>query len=697
MSAVRDQRPAAASGTVHYERQGAVAVITIDNPPLNAGSTAIRAGLVAALARLAADDGARAAILAGAGKTFMAGSDLTEFGKPINRPTLPEVIAAIEDCPKPVIAAIHGVALGGGLELVLGCDARVAEAGTTVGLPEVTLGMIPGAGGTQRLPRLAGLAAALELAATGRRIEATEALELGILDRVFEGDLLVEAARFAEAFGTAKRRVRDMDVPASVAAEVDKAKAAALKAGCGREAVCEAVAAVESSIRLPVGEALLAERATFERLRMGPEAHALRYVFFAERTLMKQARQRAAQARGLSRIGVVGAGTMGSGIALASALAGYQVILVDKDEAALDNARTRIEAASADLSRIGQAPAALEAARQRISLTTELRAVAASELVVEAVFEDIDVKAGTLRDIAAATPHGTVIATNTSYLDIEALAAASGRPSDVIGLHFFAPVHRMALAEVVRTSSSSDAAVGAGFLLATRMDKLPVLAGVRDGFIGNAIHFRYRQQCEYMLEEGALPEEIDRAAEDLGFAMGVFAVSDLCGLDIAWAQRKRRAATRDRRERYVDIPDRLCEMGRLGRKSGAGWYSYADPSARKGAVDPVVTELVRASTSDRLAHPIDSAAMKRRILGAIVNEAALLLEDGIAESAEAIDMVMIRGYGFSRFTGGPLHLASTMPTVEILLAVDEVEAATGFGFRRGDVQRLLAPAAEPSA
>lgn len=550
--------------------------------------------------------------------------------------------------------------------------------------------MIPGAGGTQRLPRLAGLVAAIDLAATGRRIEAAEALELGILDRVYDGDLLAEAVRFAKAFGAAKRRVRDMEVPASVAAEVDKAKAVAMRAGRGREAVSEAVAAVESSTRLPIGEALLAERATFERLRMAPEADALRYVFFAERALTKRARQRAAQARELLRVGVVGAGTMGSGIALASAIAGYEVILVDMEEAAFESAGRRIEAASADLARIGQDVAFLEAARRRISMTTDLRAASGCDLVVEAVFEDLDVKVRTLKEIASVTRPGTVIATNTSYLDMEALAVASERAADVIGLHFFAPVHRMALVEVVRTSFSSDAALGTGFLLATRMDKLPVLAGVRDGFIGNAIYARYRQQCEYMLEEGAMPEEIDRAAEELGFAMGVFAVSDLSGLDIAWAQRKRMAATRDARERYVDIADRLCEMGRLGRKAGAGWYSYSDPSARKGAVDQTVTELVRARASCRGARPLDPAVIKRRILGAILNEAALLIEEGTAESVEAIDMVMIRGYGFSRYRGGPIHLASTMPSTEILVAVDEVEAATGFGFQRGDVGRILA-------
>lgn len=681
-----------AAPAVRFETDGDVAFIVIDNPPVNAGSTAVRIGLRDAVARLAADPHLVAGVLVGAGNTFVAGSDIKEFGKPLQQPELPAVIADIEACPKPIVAAIHGAALGGGFELALGCDARIAAAGALVGLPEVQLGMIPGAGGTQRLPRLVGCARAIDLIVSGRRVKAEEAVELGLVDRLADaGRLRAEAADYARSLGGTKRRLGDLPLPVETAGNIAIAEAAALKSGRGRTAVREAVASVLRATQLPFADALAEEREVFQRLRMGDEAAALRYNFFAERTASRVEGLDRNSGRTVRKVGVVGAGTMGIGIAAVFAIGGFEVTLTDTNAEVVDRAAARIAQTIGDLVRSGRLEAeAAASATGRLAYATDIHAVSEADLVVEAVFEELSVKLAVMEKLGAIARPGAVIASNTSYLDLDALAAASGRAEDVIGLHFFAPVHRMRLLEVVRAANTLPDVVQTSLDVAKAIGKLPVIAGVCEGFIGNRIYAKYRAQCEYMLEEGALPHEIDAAVEALGFAMGPFAVSDLSGLDIAWLTRKRKAATRDPRERYVRIADRLCELGRLGRKAGAGWYDYTDASAGRGKVDPDVTAIIREEAAGHGASrvlPVEEIQM--RALGAILNEAALIVEEGVARSAAEIDLVLVNGYGFSKFKGGPLFAASLMPEADTSAMADMVEQATGFGFRRGNVSELL--------
>ncbi|MGV6874068.1 3-hydroxyacyl-CoA dehydrogenase NAD-binding domain-containing protein [Pseudochelatococcus sp. B33] len=677
---------------VRYEVQDGVAFIVIDNPPVNAGSAAVRIGLRDAVLRLAADASAGAGVLIGAGKTFIAGSDIKEFGAPLQQPELPAVIAEIEQCPKPVVAAIHGAALGGGFELSLGCDARVAVPEALVGLPEVTLGMIPGAGGTQRLPRLTGIVKAIDLVVSGRRIKATEALTIGIIDRLIDaGDMRKEAAAFALSLKGAKRRLGALSVPAEDPAAIAAAEAAALRSGRGREAVREAVAAVIRAGTTPFNEALAEERRVFQLLRTREEAAALRYNFFAERAAARVEGSSTHPPRAIHDIGVVGAGTMGAGIAAVFAAAGFAVTLADREVDILDRAEGRIAQAIGDLVRSGRlASGEAATAMGRVAYTADIEALSDADLIIEAVFEDVGAKTAVMQTLGKLARPGAVIASNTSYLDLDMLAAASGRAGEVIGLHFFAPVHRMRLVEVVRGAKSLPEVVNTGLWVSKAIGKLPVIAGVGEGFIGNRIYARYRAQCEFMLEEGALPQEVDAAMEAFGFAMGPFAVSDLSSLDIAWAMRKRRAPTRDPRERYVSIADRLCEMGRLGRKTGLGWYDYADTGSGRGKADPAVTAIVKeAAAAHGLSRSFSEKDIQRRALGAIVNEAALVLEDGIARSAADIDLVLVNGYGFSKFRGGPLFLASRLPKSEVDTMLEEVAAASGFGFRPGNVHKML--------
>ena len=681
-----------ATPRVRFEADGDVAFIVIDNPPVNAGSAEVRAGLQEAVARLAADPALAAGVLIGAGSSFISGSDIKEFSGPLRQPELPAVIADIEACRKPIVAALHGASFGGGLELSLGCDARIAVKGTLVGLPEVQLGMIPGAGGTQRLPRLAGIARAIELIVSGRRIKAEEAAEYGIIDRLVQGpdQLRSDAAAFARALNGAKRRLRDVAPPEEDSSAIEAAEAAASKGGRIRSNAREAIASIKRAASVPFDDALGEERAIFQRLRLTEEAAALRYNFFAERAAAKIEGAAEHPSRPIRNVGILGAGTMGSGIAAVFAAAGFSITLTDVNREALDRAPARIAQAIGDLVRSGKLEAENAAAiGARVSYAADLQAVSDADLLVEAVFEELSVKTNVMKTLGGLAKKGAVIATNTSYIDVDELAAASGRAEDVIGLHFFAPAHKMRLVEVVRGTRSLPDAANTGMAVAKALGKLAIMAGACEGFIGNRIYSRYRSQCEYMLQEGALPQEIDAAVEAMGFAMGVFAVSDLSGLDIAWMMRKRKSATRDPRERYVPIADRLCEMGRLGRKTGAGWYDYQGVNSGRGKIDPLVTQMVRDEAARYgPARSFSEKDIQRRVLGTIVNEAALILSEGMARSAAEIDLVLVNGYGFSKYHGGPLFLASRLDSTDVEAMIDEVEQAVSFGFRRGDVQLL---------
>lgn len=646
---------------VRVEILGSIARVTIDNPPVNALGQSVREGLMAAVAELSGVAGLRAVVLGCAGRSFVAGADIRELGKPPLAPVLPDVLAAIEGASVPWVAAVQGTALGGGLELAMACHGRVAMAGAKLGLPEVTLGIIPGAGGTVRLPRLVPMADAVTLITSGKPIGAEAAQRMGLMDRLATDDLWMEGEALALHLAKSGAAVPTLSRPLVAAEAVDwqAIEVDLRKKSRGAQAAVEALAALRDAATLPAEQALMAERARFLRLAAAPEAAALRHIFFAERSAGEALRRAAGDAVDLSHVGVIGGGTMGAGIATALLLAGSSVHLVERDEAATAAAAARVAdtiAASVKRGVLSQPQA--DTALARLGVGSDYAALVACPLVIEAVFEDLAIKREVFAKLDAVMPEDAVLATNTSYLDVNVLAATTRDPSRVLGLHFFSPAHVMKLLEVVRAKATGPRALATGAALAKLLRKIPVVAGVCDGFIGNRMMSAYRRDCDFMLEEGALPHEIDAAMEDFGFAMGIYAVQDLAGLDISWAQRKARAAQRPATERYSRIADRLCEAGRLGRKTGKGWYDYASGKAQ---VDPFVTGIIeeerrRLGLTPRAFGPEEIMA---RILGLMQAEGQAILAEGIAQSADDIDVVMVTGYGFPRHKGGPMFMART--------------------------------------
>lgn len=677
---------------VHTHAVGEVCVITIDNPPINASSMAVRQGLMAAIDTLAKDANFKAGVIIGAGTTFVAGSDLREFGLPLPSPHLPEVILAIEHCPKPVVAALHGAALGGGFELALACDARVAAKDTVVGLPEVSLGIIPGAGGTQRLPRRVGVAKAIQMICSAQRISAMEASALNLVDDVVTDDVLTAAIAYALALKGLKRRIRDEAVPTEDQSLVTQAAETATRLGKGRPAVQAAIDAIRASQTRPFDEALAEERAVFMHLRLSPDAFALRHIFFAERDSTKLPKELLANPLPIDTVCVIGAGTMGSGIVISALDAGMKVILLEQDEAALLLGKERVVNHYRDRVTASKMKASVAAEREaHLQCTLDWQLLVQTDLVIEAVFEDLAVKQAVFKKIDQFARPGAVLATNTSYLDVDAIANATSRPQDVIGLHFFSPANVMKLLEVVRGSASRHEVLATGMALGKRLRKLPVLAGNAFGFIGNRIYNAYRNQCEFMLEDGALPEEVDAALKQFGMAMGPFAVADMSGLDIAWRMRKAQADTRAPGVRYVDILDRLCEAGRLGRKTGAGYYTYVDGKPSP-TTDAVVRQIIEDASVRRgiQRQKLSAETIQRRAMLAIVNEAACLLGEGVASRASDIDVVLVHGYGFPRWVGGPVHWARQQDREALKQDICELASRCGEGFVLADLSLLLA-------
>ena len=706
--------PAATAGTaagmiagtgaeVRTEGQGRIAVIVIDNPPVNTGSLAVRRGLLAAIEALGNDARYDAGVLIGAGRTFIAGSDITEFAGPIATPEMPDVIAAIERCPKPVVAAIHGVALGGGFEIALACDARIAAADAQVGLPEVTLGMIPGAGGIPRALRLAGPVKTAELAVTAVRLAAADALEWHLIDAVSQGDLREDAGRLAAAL-SGKRRARDRAVPAWDEEALDRSCSALLSRRRSGRAAREAYDAVRRGLTLPFDEAAARDRAVFHELRQSAEAAALRHLFFAERHSARPAG--GGTPATVTRAAVIGMGTMGVGIATAFARAGIPVIAVDVEAAATERAVRQIADALArdrarDRTRDAAArhpAAAPPQADPPIESGTDLAAVASCDLVIEAVFEDLDVKRTLLRALDTILPQTAVIATNTSYLRLADLASALRTPNRLVGMHFFSPATVIPVVEIVCGVETDPHAVATVRRTAHRLGKMPVPVRDTPGFAGNRIFAAYRRECEFLLEEGCYPEEIDAAIEGFGFAMGPFAVADLSGLDVAWRMRQRLAPARDRCLRYVRIADALCEAGRLGRKTGAGWYRY-EPGERRGRPDPEVRAIIEAERLRSGCSPraIEAEEIRGRALAAMVNEAGLVIEEGIVGRPSDLDLILVHGYGFPAAKGGPVHWAATEGRALVQAFLPVVADGTGFGFKKTGINSILggeAPCAE---
>lgn len=688
MMSKQDQHGAGRSGElVRVDRDGRVAVVTLDNPPVNTSTADLRSQLLAAVRSLSADDSFEAVVLIGGGRHFLSGSDLREFAGDLPKPELPEVIAAIEECPKPVVAALSGTTFGGGFELALGCDARIALAGGRGGFPEATLGMIPGGGGTQRCLRLVAPSRVLDLVTSGRALTVEQAGEEGLVDEVVPGSLREAAVGFARRV-EGKRILREEPPLGDAPGAIEGAAERALTRDGPRPVVGAAIGAVFAGLSVPANKAFEHERAEFNRLRVTREAAALRHLFFARAESRK--RDRAGGSGAISAVGVVGAGTMGTGIARAFAEAGVAVTLVDRDHAVAAGARASLEetyARQVSTGRIGSATA--EERLEMLGVGNDLNDLVGAGLVVEAVFEDHAVKTEVLTALEAKLESGVPLATNTSYLDVDALAAQLRDPSRLVGMHFFSPAHRSEVLEVVEAEKTSATAVDRARTAAKVLRKVPVIAGACEGFIGNRVYNAYRRQCELLVEDGASPESVDAALTAFGFAMGPFAVADMAGLDIAWRERRRRDPERDPRERYPVVADRLVELGRLGQKTSAGWYSY-DPGSRTPRTDPVVDELIANSRAQKGIEPhrISNEEVVDRCLAAMANEAALLLEEGIVDRPSDIDLVLTLGYGFPAREGGIAFWASGRERSELLEGQRRLAEATGWGFRRGELSRL---------
>lgn len=665
---------------VTFRRDADVMVVTVDNPPVNALGVDVRRGLVAAIDAAEADGGVAAVLIVGAGRNFIAGADIREFGKTPQSPSLPEVCKRIEDCSKPVVAAIHGAALGGGLEIALSAHYRLAVPSAKLGLPEVALGLIPGSGGTQRTPRLIGVKPAIELMLSGRHAGAKEALALGLIDRQGVGaDALAEGLAYAKELVAAKapvRRTRDAqalaDAEASRAA-LDAARADTAKKSRGLFSPMKIVEAVEAALTLPFDEGMALERKLFMQCIESPQRAGLIHAFFAEREVLKAPETKAAKPRPLDTAGIVGGGTMGAGIAVAMLDAGMPVTMIERDEAQLARGRANVEKVYDGLVQKGRmTPEAKAAVMARYSGSTSYDALATVDIVVEAVFEEMGVKKAVFAELDRVCKPGAMLATNTSYLDIDEIAASISRPADVVGLHFFSPANIMKLLEIVVPAKVSADVVATGFELAKKLKKVSVRAGVCDGFIGNRILAVYRQAADHMMEDGASPYQIDQAVRDFGYPMGPFQVSDLAGGDIGWATRKRKAATRDPKARYVQVADRICERGWFGQKTQRGYYLYPE-GARSGTPDPEVLAIIDAERQRAGITPrsFTDEEIMRRYMAAMINEGANVVHQRIALRPLDVDVTFLYGYGFPRHRGGPMKYADTVGLAKVLADIRE--------------------------
>ena len=656
---------ASASSVVTTALHGDVLVVTIDNPPVNALGAAVRQGLLAAMQQAQADAAVAAVLLVGAGKAFIAGADIREFGKPPVPPALPEVCRAIEGSDKPVVAVLHGAALGGGLEVALSAHYRLALPAATVGLPEVNLGLLPGSGGTQRAPRLMGVQAATAMMLSGQHLKAQAALQAGLVDKLVEGaDAQAAGLAYVRELLTAKapvRRTRDLAIaePQAALAWLEEQKAETAKKARGLFSPLKIIECVQAAVQLPFDEGLARERALFIECLDSPQRAGLIHAFFAEREVAKVPEAQAAQPRPVASVAVIGGGTMGAGIAVAALDAGLPVTMIERDAESIARGRANVEKVYNGLVAKGRMTDAAKAAvMARYIGSTDYADIAQVDLVIEAVFEDIEVKKAVFRELDRVCKPGAVLATNTSYLDIDAIAASTSRPQDVIGLHFFSPANIMKLLEIVVPAKVAADVVATAFELAKKLKKVPVRAGVCDGFIGNRILAVYKQAADYLMEDGASPYEIDAAVRGFGFAMGPFQVTDLAGGDIGWATRKRRAATRDPKARYVEIADRICERGWFGQKTGRGFYLYPE-GARVGQPDPEVLAIVDAERAKKGITPRSFTAddIMRRYMAAMVNEGAKVVAEGIALRPLDVDVTFVAGYGFPRHRGGPMKWA----------------------------------------
>ncbi|MFW6067169.1 MAG: 3-hydroxyacyl-CoA dehydrogenase NAD-binding domain-containing protein [Myxococcota bacterium] len=664
-------------GNVHYEKRGAVAVLTIDNPPVNALSSGVRQGLYDHVQAAMGDGGVKAIVLVGKNDTFIAGADITEFGDPnAGGANLLEVLERIEQADKLVVAAIAGNCLGGGLETALCCDYRIAAQGARLGLPEVNLGLLPGAGGTQRLPRVIGAMPALNFMITGKPMDAATAKEHGLVDEVVEGDLLQEAIAFAERTveeGGGKRRVRDLTErrgeDRSRKDEIlEFGRKLAKKTRRKQHAPERIIACVEAALDADDFDAgLQRERELFLECLQDSQHQGLTHIFFAERKASKIPDvPRDTPTSDIRRAAIVGGGTMGRGIAMAFANAGIPVRLLEADREKLEAAQQAIRGAYEGQVAKGKMTQGEVAERiASIEGTLEYDALSDCDVAVEAVFEEMDLKKKVFGELDRVMRDGALLATNTSTLDVDAIGGATKRPESVVGMHFFSPAHVMKLLEVVRGEKSSKPAIATAMKLGKRLGKVAVLAGNCDGFIGNRMLAGYTREAVFLLEEGALPHQVDLALLKFGMPMGPFAMMDLAGLDVGWRIRKQRG--RPEGVRYSELADKLCEMGRFGQKTRAGWYEYAEGSRtpeRDEEVEKLIVETSEGLGMDR--REISEREIAERCIYPLVNEGARILEEGIAIRPGDIDVVYVYGYGFPPFRGGPMHYADHIGLQHVL-------------------------------
>ena len=657
------------SDVVTVSNRNGVAIITLQNPPVNGLGFAVRTELEAALRTATDDDTVQALVITGDGKMFSGGADIREFGHPPpeGTPPLPKLIDTIEASDKPVIAAIHGVALGGGCEVTLGCHVRLATPDARVGLPEVTLGILPGAGGTQRMPRLVGVPAALDLIVNGKLVPAKQALALGIIDDIIEGDIVDAAVAHARRMVSENLPIRrasaldDKVVEARSTPEVfDNFRKTMARRARGFEAPFACVDCVEAAVNLPFTEGIVTERARFRELVASDQSKAQRHAFFAERQVSKIPDvPKSTPTLPLDTAAVIGCGTMGGGIAMNFANAGIPVTVFEVSQEALDKGLTTIRknyAATVSKGRLSQSE--MDQRLSLISTTVDYNDLTSVDVVVEAVFEDMALKKEVFGKLDTVCQPETILATNTSTLDVNEIAAATSRPSKVIGTHFFSPANVMKLMENVRGAQSSPETIATIMKLSKAIGKVGVLVGVCDGFVGNRMLYAYRRQSDFLLEEGALPAQIDKVIYDFGMPMGPYAMGDLAGLDVGWRIRQQQAATRPPHLRYSTVADRVCELGRFGQKTGAGWFRYEDGS-RTPIPDPIVDELIlKISQENGLTRrEVGDQEILERCMYPLVNEGAKILEEGLAQRASDIDVIWMYGYGFPRFRGGPMFWA----------------------------------------
>ena len=689
---------------VNYEIKEGVALVTFQNPPVNGMSHALRLGIVQAVDKAEADPSVQSMVLTGSQSAFSGGADVTEFGTPkvLQQPILRAVIEALEQCEKPVVAAIQGVCLGGGLELAMGAHYRIAKADAQIGLPEVKLGLLPGAGGTQRLPRALGLEKALEMITSGTIVRAKTLADSNLLDRVVEDDLIAAAIAFAQELAVNKaplKRLRDLQVTSQTDAQtlLQTVREKLQASSKNFPAPVKCLETVQASIDMPFEQGLAFERQLFLGLMSSPESQALRHIFAAERAALKIPDIPAdTSLREIKQVAVIGAGTMGGGIAMNFLNIGLPVVMLEMKQEALDRGVATIRRNYENTMKKGRLTA--EQVEQRMGLlstTLSYDDLAQADLIIEAVFEEMGVKKAVFTELDRVAKPGAILASNTSTLDVDQIADFTKRPEDVIGLHFFSPANVMQLLEIVRGAKTAKDVLATSIQIGRKIGKKPVVSGVCDGFIGNRMLYPYRVAADQLVLAGASPSQVDKALENFGMAMGPYRVGDLAGLDIGWAIRKRKAAENPSVPYEPVIADKLCEAGRYGQKTGMGWYKY-EAGNRQPIVDPVVEQIIDDFRKAKGIEPrqFSEAEIVQRCLYALVNEGAKILEEGIALRASDIDVVYLYGYGFPAYRGGPMNYAQQVGLFNVVRSMQRYARESADAAAFWQVAPLLAKHAE---